>query len=288
MGATCATGHMLFFWSSKEWVQGQSKSATACHFLACPLVRVFFWLCRARERKVDVDIAAERGSDDGQDGWQQQGGAAAPAGQRQPRQSQAGRQGQCGLDRAAAKVRGTWVSQDGLALPRPGAVPVHVGRRHPASGQNKKDLPSHFLTLTLHIPKSYLHGVLGRELSSALHLPGRQPAPWATGCTPVPRRLSPSAPAPAGVPAWKRYDRVKSLGRQAEATLEMVYSRTQWPSDDVIDSMWDLHRLRKDKVRCLCDGGCVDGSRGGLLSVCAARRPGPAGVLVHGSKDSTG
>ncbi|GAB4822358.1 hypothetical protein N2152v2_009404 [Parachlorella kessleri] len=49
-------------------------------------------------------------------------------------------------------------------------------------------------------------------------------------------------------PAWKRFSKPKSLGRQAEATLEMVYSRTQWPSDDVIDSMWDLHRMRRDKV----------------------------------------
>ena len=52
----------------------------------------------------------------------------------------------------------------------------------------------------------------------------------------------------AGTPAWKRFSKPKSLGRQAEATLEMVYSRTQWPSDDVIDSMWDLHRVRREKV----------------------------------------
>ena len=53
----------------------------------------------------------------------------------------------------------------------------------------------------------------------------------------------------AGTPAWKRFNKPKSLGRQAEATLEMIYSRTQWPSDDVIDSMWDLHRVRREKVR---------------------------------------
>lgn len=42
-----------------------------------------------------------------------------------------------------------------------------------------------------------------------------------------------------GIPAWKRRERNKrSLGRQAEKTLEMVYSRTQWPSEAVVASMW--------------------------------------------------
>lgn len=53
----------------------------------------------------------------------------------------------------------------------------------------------------------------------------------------------------AGMPAWKRRARGgKSIGRQAEATLEMVYRRTAWPSDDVIDGLWDLHKIRKDQA----------------------------------------
>lgn len=30
-----------------------------------------------------------------------------------------------------------------------------------------------------------------------------------------------------GAPAWRQHSREKQLGRQAEATLEMIYSRTQ-------------------------------------------------------------
>jgi hypothetical protein len=50
-----------------------------------------------------------------------------------------------------------------------------------------------------------------------------------------------------GIPPWKRYTK-KTLGRQAEATLESVWMRTQWPSDDTIASLWNLHRLRRDQV----------------------------------------
>ena len=49
-----------------------------------------------------------------------------------------------------------------------------------------------------------------------------------------------------GIPAWKT--RSKGLGRQAEATLEMIYARTPWPTDEVVASLWDLHRLRKERV----------------------------------------
>jgi hypothetical protein len=28
----------------------------------------------------------------------------------------------------------------------------------------------------------------------------------------------------------------------------MLWTRTEWPSDDVIQSMWDLHRVRRDVV----------------------------------------
>lgn len=50
-----------------------------------------------------------------------------------------------------------------------------------------------------------------------------------------------------GLPPWKRHQK-KGLGRQAEATLESVWERTQWPSDDTISSMWDLHRVRREQV----------------------------------------
>ncbi|KAL4427724.1 hypothetical protein ABPG75_001813 [Micractinium tetrahymenae] len=51
-----------------------------------------------------------------------------------------------------------------------------------------------------------------------------------------------------GAPAWRSYPKKKALGRQAEATLEMIFNRTQWPSDDTIASLWDLHRLPREKV----------------------------------------
>ena len=50
-----------------------------------------------------------------------------------------------------------------------------------------------------------------------------------------------------GLPPWKRFQK-KGLGRQAEATLESVWMRTQWPSDDTISSMWNLHRVRREQV----------------------------------------
>ncbi|KAI3429507.1 hypothetical protein D9Q98_005596 [Chlorella vulgaris] len=49
-------------------------------------------------------------------------------------------------------------------------------------------------------------------------------------------------------PVWKQYAKKKALGKQAEATLEMIFSRTQWPSDEAIGSLWELHRLPRDKV----------------------------------------
>jgi hypothetical protein len=57
-------------------------------------------------------------------------------------------------------------------------------------------------------------------------------------------------PAARGPPAWKVRARSaeRKLGRQAETTLEMLWTRTEWPSDDVIQSMWDLHRVRRDVV----------------------------------------
>lgn len=52
-----------------------------------------------------------------------------------------------------------------------------------------------------------------------------------------------------GSPAlWRRSEGYKSLGRQAEATLESVFARTQWPSDEVVASLWDLHRLPRERV----------------------------------------
>jgi len=50
-------------------------------------------------------------------------------------------------------------------------------------------------------------------------------------------------------PAWKRYAKKdKSLGRQAEATLEMIWSKTEWLTDEHIRGMWEEHRVRKDVV----------------------------------------
>ena len=52
-----------------------------------------------------------------------------------------------------------------------------------------------------------------------------------------------------GQPAWKRYAKKdKALGRQAEATLEMIWSKTAWLTDEHIQGMWDEHRVRKDVV----------------------------------------
>jgi hypothetical protein len=33
-----------------------------------------------------------------------------------------------------------------------------------------------------------------------------------------------------------------------EATLERVWERTHWPSDETIEGLWDLHRLKKEQV----------------------------------------
>lgn len=48
-------------------------------------------------------------------------------------------------------------------------------------------------------------------------------------------------------PPW-RNDGSKRLGKQAEATLESIYSRTRWPDDKVIEGIWDLHKIPKTKV----------------------------------------
>jgi hypothetical protein len=62
------------------------------------------------------------------------------------------------------------------------------------------------------------------------------------------RRVSgePDRQAP---PAWKRYAKKdKTLGRQAEATLEMIWSKTEWLTDDHIQGMWEEHRVGKEAV----------------------------------------
>lgn len=50
-----------------------------------------------------------------------------------------------------------------------------------------------------------------------------------------------------GPPPWKRYQK-KTLGRQVEQTLEAVWQRTEWPNDETIASLWDLHRVRREQV----------------------------------------
>lgn len=63
------------------------------------------------------------------------------------------------------------------------------------------------------------------------------------------RKASSSAQPQQGPPAWKRYAKKdKSLGRQAEATLEMIWSKTEWLTEEHIQGMWDAHRVRKDVV----------------------------------------
>ena len=52
-----------------------------------------------------------------------------------------------------------------------------------------------------------------------------------------------------GQPAWKRFAKKdKALGKRAEATLEMIWSKTAWLTDEHIQGMWDEHRVRKDVV----------------------------------------
>ena len=52
-----------------------------------------------------------------------------------------------------------------------------------------------------------------------------------------------------GQPAWKRYAKKdKALGKRAEATLEMIWSKTAWLTDEHIQGMWDEHRVRKEVV----------------------------------------
>eukprot|EP00889_Picochlorum_renovo_P006264 jgi/Picre1/33294/NNA_008618.t1 len=40
----------------------------------------------------------------------------------------------------------------------------------------------------------------------------------------------------------------KALGKQAEATLEMIWSKTEWLTEEHIQGMWDNHRVRRDVV----------------------------------------
>lgn len=63
------------------------------------------------------------------------------------------------------------------------------------------------------------------------------------------RKASSSSQSQSGPPAWKRFAKKdKTLGRQAEATLEMIWSKTEWLTDEHIQGMWDSHRVRKDVV----------------------------------------
>ena len=83
--------------------------------------------------------------------------------------------------------------------------------------------------------------------------PGGRPRPgsWpATASDDAPPPPIPHAAGDPSQPAWKRYGkRGKTMGKQAEATLEMVYERDRWPSDDVVTGLWELHRIPRDKVR---------------------------------------
>lgn len=50
----------------------------------------------------------------------------------------------------------------------------------------------------------------------------------------------------SGPPAWKRYK--KGIGKQAEATLETLWSRTEWLTEEHIYGMWEMHRVRREQV----------------------------------------
>lgn len=48
------------------------------------------------------------------------------------------------------------------------------------------------------------------------------------------------------MPVWKRFK--KGIGKQAEATLETLWSRTEWLTEEHIQGMWDMHRVRREQV----------------------------------------
>ena len=58
---------------------------------------------------------------------------------------------------------------------------------------------------------------------------------------------APKSAGTSSIPPWKRYQK-KGFGKQAEATLETIWMRTQWPSDETVAGMWTLHRLRREQV----------------------------------------
>jgi hypothetical protein len=84
----------------------------------------------------------------------------------------------------------------------------------------------------------------------------RPPAPSRRGSQSSSSSFPSTAPrvfkegGPEHVPFWKRQQlqRGTKITRQAESTLEMVFSKTRWPSDEVVESMYELHKLRKDVV----------------------------------------
>jgi uncharacterized membrane protein YgcG len=71
----------------------------------------------------------------------------------------------------------------------------------------------------------------------------RRPAPRRPALTREQFRAS----LPPGTPFWKTF-RKPRLGRDQKDTLEGVYAVSRFPTDDVIDSMFELVRLRRDQV----------------------------------------
>jgi hypothetical protein len=48
---------------------------------------------------------------------------------------------------------------------------------------------------------------------------------------------------------WRRYEHEKKgMSKAEEATLNTVYAKTKYPSDAVVDGLWDLHGLRREQV----------------------------------------
>lgn len=90
------------------------------------------------------------------------------------------------------------------------------------------------LLLDLMNAHSFVYRNIGGHRNGVISRAGRKPS---------------SGQPQQGPPAWKRYAKKdKALGRQAEATLEMIWSKTEWLTDEHIQGMWDAHRVRKEVV----------------------------------------
>eukprot|EP00884_Botryococcus_braunii_P021713 jgi/Botrbrau1/8225/Bobra.0392s0021.1 len=73
--------------------------------------------------------------------------------------------------------------------------------------------------------------------------------PQAAGGRPgVPPQPSSSSSSSSFSPDWARTPANKKLSAEVLATLEMVYQQSQYPSDEILKSLWDLHRLPRRRL----------------------------------------